>query len=47
MPNQPKTPLKSVRIPHDLYAAAMAKAEAEGRNLSDVIREFLAEYVKD
>jgi len=30
----------------DLKAAAIAKAEAEGRPLAAVIREFLEEYIR-
>jgi predicted DNA-binding protein len=45
MPNQPKTPLRSFRIPDDVYVAAKAKAEAEGRTLSDVVRALLEGYL--
>ena len=45
MPNQPKTPTRVFRIDDQLYFAAMAKAEAEGRTLSDVVREALTLYV--
>jgi predicted DNA-binding protein len=43
--NQPKTPIRGFRIPSDLYHAAMAKAESEGRTLTDVVREALQRYV--
>lgn len=46
VPNQPKTPLKSFRIPDDLYRAAQAKAAEQGESLSDVVRAALARYVK-
>lgn len=45
MPNQPKTPLRSVRIADELWHAAQQKAEAEGRTVSDVVREALEKYV--
>lgn len=46
VPNQPKTPLKSFRIPEDLYRAAQAAAAERGENLSEVIRAALDRYVK-
>jgi len=45
MPNQPKTPTRVFRISDELYTAAKAKAEAEGRTLSDVVREALTRFV--
>jgi predicted DNA binding CopG/RHH family protein len=44
-PNQPKTPIRGVRVPDALWEAAQAKASAEGRPLSDVIRDLLTKYV--
>jgi hypothetical protein len=46
VPNQPKTPLKSFRIPDELYRAAQAKAAEEGESVSDVVRAALERYVK-
>lgn len=46
-PNQPKTPIRGVRIPDDLWAAVQAKAASEGRSASDVVRDLLTEYVAD
>lgn len=46
MPNQPKTPLRSFRIPTELYQAAQAKAAAKGESVSDVVRKALERYVK-
>lgn len=43
-PNSPKTPLHSFRVDTDLWLAAKAKAEAEGRNLSEVLRDLLWAY---
>lgn len=45
MPNRPKTPMKSFRIPDDLYRAALSKAEGEGRSLTEIVREALEDYV--
>lgn len=46
VPNQPRTPLRSFRIPDDLYVAAQKKAEAKGDTVSDVVRRALERYVK-
>lgn len=40
------TPIRGVRVPEDLWLAALAKAEARGEVLSDEIRKFLERYVK-
>ncbi len=45
MPNQPKTPMKSFRIPEDLYRAALEKARLEGKSLTDIVRESLESYL--
>jgi len=44
-PNQPKTPLKSFRIPEDLYRAAQKKAAKRDESVSDVVRRALERYV--
>jgi len=41
---QPTT-IRNIRVPDLLWEAGLAAAEAEGRPLSQVIRELLAEYV--
>lgn len=41
-----KTPLRNVRIDNELWDAAKARAEHEGRAVSDVIREALHTYTK-
>jgi predicted HicB family RNase H-like nuclease len=46
MPNAPKTPSRNVRVPDDLWQAAMAKALDRGETLSEVIRRALEKYVK-
>jgi hypothetical protein len=40
-----KTPLRNVRVPDGLWAAAKARAAAEGRTITDVIVTALHRYV--
>ena len=40
-----QTPLRNIRVPDDLWSAAMAEAKAEGRSLTDVIVSDLHRYV--
>lgn len=47
VPNQPKTPQRSVRVPDDVWQAAKAKAESEGQTVSDVVRQALEDYLRD
>lgn len=46
VPNAPKTPLKSFRIPEALYRAAQEKAAERGESVSDVVRAALQRYVR-
>lgn len=46
MPNQPKTPNRTLRIDDELWKAARAAAEANGENISDVVRRALRRYVR-
>lgn len=46
MPNQPKFPARTVRVPDELWQAARAKADERGDNVSQVVREALRRYVK-
>lgn len=39
------TTLRNIRIADELWDSAKAKAKAEGRNVSEVIREALEQYV--
>lgn len=41
-----KTPLRSFRIPDDVYRAAQEKAAERGESVSDVVRKALERYVK-
>lgn len=43
----PGTPLRNIRVDNKLWAAAQAKAAAEGRDVSDAIREFLTNWTKE
>lgn len=47
VPNQPKTPQRSVRVADELWLAAKAKAELEGQTVSDVVRQALEDYLQD
>lgn len=41
------TTLRAVRVPDELWNAAHARAQEEGRPLSEIIREALAVYVTE
>jgi negative regulator of replication initiation len=45
MPNQPKTPLRSIRVEEALWTAAMSKAQERGETVSEVLRRALERYV--
>jgi hypothetical protein len=46
MPNQPKTPTRSVRVGDPLWDAAKAAAEQRGETVTDVLTRALERYVK-
>lgn len=46
VPNQPKTPLRAVRVPDELWEAAQAVAKERGETVSDEIRAALERYVR-
>ncbi len=46
MPNRPRTPHRTIRVPDDVWAAAMAVAARRGETLSDAIRRFLDAYAR-
>lgn len=46
VPNKPKTPLRAIRVPDELWQAAQAEAAANGESVSDVVRHALELYVK-
>lgn len=41
------TPNRAIRIPDELWYAALAVAAERGETLSDIIRDRLAGYVKE
>ena len=46
MPNKPKTPIRGVRVPEDLWRAAQAEAERRGETVTDAILRALKRYVR-
>jgi hypothetical protein len=47
MPNQPKTPLRSVRVPDPLWDATKTEAAKRGETATDVVIRALTEYISD
>lgn len=47
MPNQPKTPARSVRVPQTLWDAAKTAAAGREETVTDVVVRALEEYVTD
>lgn len=45
--NKPKTPHRTVRVPDEVWLPAKVKAESEGSNLSEKIREWLIDYATE
>ena len=45
MPNKPATPNRAIRVPDDVWVAALEKARAEGRTLTEVIVTYLRRYI--
>lgn len=41
------TPVRTIRVPDDLWNAAKNKAASEGNKLGDVLRAMLEDYVSD
>lgn len=46
VPNQPKTPQRTVRVPDDVWHEAKATADQRGETLSEVIRQALERYIR-
>lgn len=46
MPNQPRTPIRGIRIPNELWEAAQQVAADRGETVSDEVRRALERYVK-
>lgn len=47
MPESEATPIRTVRVSDELWQAALRKAQDEGANVSEVIREALRRYLRD
>jgi len=45
-PNKPRTPIRGVRIPDELWEDAQRVAAARGESVSDEVRAALERYVK-
>lgn len=40
-----KTPVRNLRVPDEIWDAALAKAQAEGTTLTEVIKRYLTRYI--
>jgi len=47
MPNAPKTPTRTIRVPDDLWTAVQKKAASEGVTVTSVIIKALEKYVAE
>lgn len=47
VPNQPSTPTHSVRIPDEIWDAAVRKAIDEGTTVTEVILNALKRFLRD
>ena len=47
VPNQPKTPQRTFRIPDDLWQAARRKAKQRGETVTAVVIRALKRYVQE
>jgi hypothetical protein len=47
LPNSPKTPTRTIRVPNELWSAVKEKAALDNRTVTDVIIEALKEYISD
>lgn len=45
MPNQPKTPARTIRIDDELWDAVQREAKAKGESMSDVVRKSLRKHL--
>lgn len=46
MPNQPKTPLRSVRVPDELWTSAKRQAATDNRTVTDIVIAALETYTQ-
>lgn len=47
VPNQPKTPNRTIRVPTDLWDAVKVKAKERGETVTEVIIKALQRYLRD
>jgi len=47
MPNAPKTPTRTIRVPDDLWRAVQAKAKSNGVTVTSVIIKSLDAYLAE
>jgi predicted DNA binding CopG/RHH family protein len=47
MPNAPKTPTRTIRVPDDLWLAVQKKAKKEGITVTSIIIKALEDYLKE
>ena len=47
VPNQPATPKHGVRVPDELWQAALLKAQERGETVTDVVVRALQRYVRE
>lgn len=47
MPNQPKTPIRGIRIPNELWEQAQRYAATDGITVSEIVRRCLENYVEE
>ncbi len=47
VPNQEKTPRRTVRVPNEVWQPAGQKARDNDENVSEVIRRALTDYIRD
>ena len=47
MPNAPKTPTRTIRVPDDLWKAVQLKAADQGVTVTSIIIKTLEDYLKD
>ena len=46
VPNQPKTPMYSFRLPKPMREAFKREAERRGESMTDALRRFIEGYVR-
>ena len=47
VPDPQPTPVRSFRIPDDVYVPALAKAKVRGDSLAEIVTTALIEYLRD